>query len=233
MTTVPPAGAPGGPSKSEKSDEPSHKKKAKKSFSLPKVHGKEEKEPQKKLEKKEEGVGEKGIGPQMQGAGTPQKSEGAAGVSKVNDIIVKVISDLYSGTLGSKQITSMNLKATSDLPTAFQGTSLTIVQTQAGLVVNFSNFNTTKQMADAITLVQQNQQQLAELVRVLSAKNISIAEFQVGNTVIALPKTETTGGLNLTPLRAGETEETRFRRREGGEERGGGGEQQREPGERR
>ena len=228
MMSVPPSGG-GGPSRSPGSrDSNGVRGKPNKEFKLPDRTKGKDKEPkkQKELKQKKESnqgqdvanAGQKGVGAGGDGsvvtpAGQVAPSAQAKAISKA---ILDSVAKMLTGEIGGKQTTALELSAHPNLPPAFVGANLTLTQTDAGLHVAFTNLASE---TEAIALMQQNQEQLASLARTLASKNITLAQLQVGNTNITLPRVEPTAPVQPPPA-AHETPQERQRGDQGG---GGGG----------
>lgn len=112
-------------------------------------------------------------------------------VTQISALILKMVDRLGVGTVGGTEFASMDLKGGADVPGFFANSTITLTQTDDGLIVKFSNFESLQQQQDAIKAVEQNQQQLEQLVQSLQAKNINLANLQIGNYSIALPSVQT------------------------------------------
>lgn len=147
------------------------------------------------------------------------------GTQKIAALILKMVEKMQIGTVGGQTVASMELKATSDVPSFFANSTLTLIKTDQGIVINFNKFDTPLNERLAINAVESGKNELALLVNNLAALNIKIANFQIGNHTIEIPSVP-------PPTATIQTESSTFReRREGGG--GGGGGQEQEPGEKK
>ncbi len=103
------------------------------------------------------------------------------------NLIEKMCSTALVGDVGGKPGIMMDLKRSPEVPSFFQGTSLTIVQQDQGLSVRFTNFQNAEQERMAIYAVQQNAEALRNLVGNLYEKNMTIFEIQIGSLRIEVP----------------------------------------------
>lgn len=219
-TRMPPQ--PSTPGKDTSSDKVEGKK-PQKEFKLPKK-GEEEGEqkglqpaPEQQAVKAqiEEGQISEEISTQAPVAGTQ-----AAQVAKVGELISQMVARLGVGTIEGKNFASLDLKGTADVPVFLANTTLTLTQTDNGLVVNFSNFESLSQQQTAILTMEKQTEQLQLLVNNLSAKGIQLADLTLGTYSISLPPPQAVTPIQPPPITA---EAKREEGRRGGEEKGGGG----------
>ena len=111
-------------------------------------------------------------------------------VARIGELIQRMVNQLQVGTIGGKDFASVDLKATPDVPSFFANTTLTLTQTSDGLVIRFSNFEDPQQQTAAVFAVEQNKEQLQQMLANLQAKNIAVAEMQLGNYSVTLPRVE-------------------------------------------
>lgn len=115
-------------------------------------------------------------------------------VSKMVQIIQKMLSELQVGKLGGQDFATMKLQANDSVPSCFQNASLSLTHTSEGVIIRFSNFDSPQDEALAIQAVEQNKQQLEQLVKNLESKRIAIADLQLGDHSVTLPESD-----KLTP----------------------------------
>ncbi len=203
MMAIPPFNLPPNQPPSRSSD--SDKGRPKKEFRLPdKKKGGGEKEEKEKLfeyKKEREAVGEAQIQTQLseQKLSQAEKAENISELSgleakqaaaKTAELIQKMILQLQVGTVGGKNFASIDLKDTADVPSFFANTNLTLTQSTDGLIVRFTNFESAQQQAKAIQAVEMHKEQLSQMMMNLQAKNIVIAELQIGTHSVTLPRIE-------------------------------------------
>ena len=135
-------------------------------------------------------------------------------VDQIFAVIQKYCDRLLVTVAGGRPSLLVDLKTEANVPTFFQGTQLTLTKTDAGLVVNFSNFTSPAQERTALFAVEQNAEALQNLRDNLEAKNIVLAEINIGGRSVAMAEPATT---RAEVIRAPEAEE------EGREDRGGRG----------
>lgn len=225
MTVLPPQNNPPPSNSSSSSSGPRDDKTRRKDFKLP--------------EKKKEGKGDgqkeeaaiaadvaaskvqsqiKEEGATASAIAATQKSEAASHATQIAEMIHKMCQTLQVGQVGGKDFVSADLKA-SEVPSYLAGVNMTVTQTDKGIVVQFSQFATPYQQTNAIFAIEQNKEALSALVDNLQARNISLAELQIGNHMVTLP-TPTTVVTAPSPIFSGSE---RQRGDEGGGKGGGQG----------
>ncbi len=111
-------------------------------------------------------------------------------IAKVAQLIQAMVAQMRIGSVEGKEFASLDLKGTPNIPSFLANTTLTLTQSSQGLLIHFSNFETPQQQALAIKAVEQNKEELAQLMLNLQTKNINVAELQMGNYTVALPRIE-------------------------------------------
>ncbi len=145
----------------------------------------------------------------------------AAAVGKIGELIGQMVSQLAVGTVDGKTFASLDL--TTDVPEYLANTTLTLTQSENGLVVNITNFESLGQQQTAILNIQQQQEQLQQLVNNLQVKNIQLVDFQIGGHSINLPTAETVTPIEAPPIAPeAQREEGQRGGDEGGGDTGGG-----------
>lgn len=235
-SSTPSSSSSGSPEKSRRSD-------GRKEFNIKGRDADEKEKEQSSMTKKEEDEGEKSaaqilekvmteMGEYAKGLTTEEvkgltKAEAQVATAKVAEIIQKMVAGLQVGTIGGKDFASVDLKGTQDVPDFLKNTSLTLTQTTEGLIIRFSNFESPQQQAQAIYAIEQNKEQLQQLMANLQQKNIAIADLQIGNHSITLPKV--TAATETTPIQpssaATEMQKEKRWEKERGEQGGQGREQ--------
>ncbi len=175
-----------------------------KPFTLPgrkeKVLGKEE-EPKKKglfdltmedvgIKSKQQALEEGAEAAVETASGSISSTTAVAQVQQIGQLIQKMVSTMAVGQMGGKDFASLNLKESPEVPQAFAGSNLTISYEANNLTIHFDNFMSPQQQNNAITLVEQNKEQLLQMVEALNAKNVQITELSIGNHLIAVPQPE-------------------------------------------
>lgn len=150
--------------------------------------------------------------------------EAKSQVSQIGRLIQQMVESMRVGTAGGKEFASLTLAKDQTVPQAFAGSNLSLSFQEKGLVIRFDNFTTPQQEQLAINMVEQNKEQLAQMIQALQAKNIQIAELNIGDRKISLPRIEP-----LPPPFAAFEPEAPSPRREGGEQGGPGEEGEEEP----
>lgn len=145
-------------------------------------------------------------------------------ISQIGKLIQKMVDGMRIGLVGGKDFASMNLTKDPSVPQAFAGSNLTLSFQDNGLVIRFANFATPQQEQTALTMVEQNKEQLTQMIQALQAKNIQIAELNIGDRKVSLPRVEP-----LPPPFAAFEPEAPSPRREGGQQQGQGGGEEEEP----
>lgn len=135
-----------------------------------------------------------------------------ASVAKIADLITTMVDRVGIGTIGGKSYASLDLKASPEVPDFFAGATLTLTQTDRGLNIQFTNMTTQQQQA-AVTAIEQNKQQLAQLQLNLQARNITLANLQIGDRIITLPQVQPTKPIE-PPAKTVETEPHKGKGRE-------------------
>lgn len=223
--SVPPPNQPSPPppSRGHRDREPSHEKgRSKKDFRLPSKKDEEEKKKslfdlaggQADIRELQEEI------EQERAAATKEASaisatQTKAAMQAVSQLIQRLVAEMRVGEVNSKNFTSLDLKATPEIPQAFAGSNLTLSYQANSLVIHFDNFMTPQQENNAITLIEKNKEQLLEMVQALQAKNISLHELSIGKHVVQLPRVQPLPPPFQSPQAAGA--ETRREREEGGE----------------
>ncbi|NGX55052.1 MAG: hypothetical protein KR126chlam2_00674 [Chlamydiae bacterium] len=131
-------------------------------------------------------------------------------ITQISALILRMVDQLGVGTVGGKEFASLDLKGSADVPEFFANSTITLTQSDEGLVVKFSNFESLQQQQDAIKAIEQNQQQLEQMMLNLQAKNINLVNLQIGSYSIALPTVQTVKPLEPPPI----TSETREKKGE-------------------
>jgi hypothetical protein len=149
-------------------------------------------------------------------------TEAKAQVTQIGQIIQKTVESMRIGQLEGKDLATLELKKTADVPSAFQGSNLTVSYAANGVKIHFDNFMSPQQQNTAITLVEKNKDQLQQMVQALNAKHIQVTELSIGTHTVALPRVEPLPP-PFQPSAAAETETRQQREgqkegREGGEE---------------
>jgi Family of unknown function (DUF5421) len=157
--------------------------------------------------------------------GEVTSTEAVAQVRQVDQLIQKMVESMRVGQIDGQDYASLELKKSAEVPEAFAGSNLTVSYHDNGIVIRFDNFMTPQQQNTAITLVEQNKEQLQQMVQTLNAKNIQVNELTIGEHTVALPKVAPLPPpFQPQPATQAETEQQRERGgREGGEQRGGEG----------
>lgn len=151
--------------------------------------------------------------------------EAKAQVSQIGKLIQQMVNSMRIGTVGGKEFASMSLSKDPSVPQAFAGSNLTLSFRENGLVIRFDNFTTPQQQEIALNMVEQNKEQLTQMIQALQAKNIQVAELNIGDRKVSLPRVEP-----LPPPFAAFEPEAPSPRREGGQQEGGrGGGEEEEP----
>lgn len=149
-------------------------------------------------------------------------ADAVAQVTRVAKLVQDMVETMHIGQIDAKNIASLNLKQSPEVPQAFAGSNLTLSYENNGLTIHFDNFMSPQQQNTAITLVEKNKEQLEQMIQVLSAKNIQVTEFSIGEHTVALPRV-----IPLPPpFQAPATAQT-----ESEQQRRGGGEQEGREGE--
>lgn len=111
-------------------------------------------------------------------------------VTKISEIILRMVDKMATAEIGKSQLTSLELKE-SNVPQAFLGSTITLLQSDEGMVIKFDNFQSPQQEAIAMMTIKNNPQALEQLMRSLGNKDISVSQIQVGQNNIALPRLDT------------------------------------------
>ncbi|MFZ0564619.1 MAG: DUF5421 family protein [Chlamydiales bacterium] len=119
-----------------------------------------------------------------------EAGEAKSQVSQIGQLIQKMVDRMQIGTVGGKDFASIDLSSELDVPETFAGSNLTLSFQENGLVIRFDNFMSPQQEQDALIMVEKNKEQLLALVQNLQAKNIQVAEFNIGNRSVTLPVIE-------------------------------------------
>jgi len=227
--SIPPTQPSSTPPSSNGDQGPEDKKKRRRDFKLPEKGEKEE-------EKRKKGVFEiagdttvKELKQQVQQSTQELKAEetsaisAKATISQVSQLIQRMVSQMQIGSVGGKTFASLNLSGSNEVPGAFQGSNLTLSYEKNGLIIRFDNFMSPQQQQNAFTLIERNKEQLAQMIQNLQSKNIQVAELNIGDRSITLPRVEPLPP-PFQPLPSSQAETKRDR---GG---GGGGEQEKREG---
>lgn len=116
--------------------------------------------------------------------------EAKAAVAKAGELIMKMIRQMQIGEVDGKEFAKIDLKGKEDVPSFLANTTLMLSQTEKGLSIQFTNFETPQQQALAIIAIEKNKEQLMTLMTNLQAKNIQVTELQIGTQTVALPRVE-------------------------------------------
>lgn len=205
---IPPTGRPPStPPSKGKGDGPEKTGKEKKEFRMPdkKGGGGEKDEEAKKISEKDEKkkslfdlAGEpplKELKPDVLASsakeiGKTSALEAKTQIDQISKIIMNMVERMMVGKVGGKDMASLNLKQSPEVPRAFAGSNLTISFSENGLVIRFDNFMTPQMQQNALALIEQNKQQLMQMVNALQAKNIQVAQLNIGEHTVALPRAE-------------------------------------------
>lgn len=108
----------------------------------------------------------------------------------MSDLILSTVETLLVGELQGEQFVEMGLSAHHDVPSAFIGANVSLVQSGQELTVSFSNFQDITQQQEAQHLVLSQQEQLQSLISALQARNLQLKSMSVGQHVVQLPQVE-------------------------------------------
>jgi hypothetical protein len=236
--SVPPAGRQPSSTPPSKGRRPDDTKKGEKEFKLPpkKQHVKEKEEKKKGLfdiaaaeemvaQEKQQNLSQEMKAESVK-VGEVSASEAVGQMRQVSQLIQQMVGSMRIGQLGGKDFASLDLKAGAEVPESFAGSHLTISYQENGIVIHFDNFSPQQQNM-AITLVENNPEQLRQLVQALNAKHIQVVELSLGTHTVALPRVAPLPPpFQPPPATQAEAEQQRERgggEREGGEEGGRGG----------
>lgn len=111
-------------------------------------------------------------------------------VTQIGQLIQKMVTQMQVGAVGGKDFARMTLAESRDVPQAFAGSNLTLSYQDNGLIIRFDNFMTPQQQQNALLLIENNKDQLTQMIQSLQAKNIQVAELNIGDRTISLPKIE-------------------------------------------
>lgn len=114
----------------------------------------------------------------------------------VAETILSTVESMMVSSIDNQQLVEIVLEQNGEVPAAFAGANLTLVQTGSDLSVKFSNFLDPMQAANALELVAANPSQLAGLVEALKGRQLNLTEFLIGSSIVQLPTREET----QTPL---------------------------------
>jgi hypothetical protein len=124
-------------------------------------------------------------------AGSTVALTGSEAMSKVAQLIQRMVSEMHVGSVDGQNFASLTLSKGIDVPQAFRDSSLTLSFQQGSLTVQFDHFSTPQSEQTAIYIVENNKAQLQDMMQALAAKNIQLAELTIGQYQIALPRVET------------------------------------------
>lgn len=205
---IPPSNIPPGGSTSASRSSESDKGKPKKDFRLPEKKGAKDDETEKPfdlLKKKGPKDDQSDFGQMADLAKQQALAEGKvadatkaelsaveakAAITKIAEIIFKLVAQMQVGAVGGKNFASLDLKGTADIPAYLQNTSLYVTQTAEGISIRFTNFESPQQQALAIAAIEQNKEQLTQLMLNLQTKNIAVADMTIGTHTVNLPRIE-------------------------------------------
>lgn len=120
----------------------------------------------------------------------------SADLQWVSETILSTVESMMISGIDNQQLVEIVLEQNGEVPAAFAGANLTLVQTGSDLSVKFSNFVDPMQAANALELVVANPAQLSNLVEALKGRQLNLTEFAVGSSIVQLPTVEET----QTPL---------------------------------
>ncbi len=144
-------------------------------------------------------------------------------ISAVNKVIVNMVDGMRAG----ENVVQMDLKSTTEVPTAFQGAQLTIDKSGIETTIRFDNFKTDQAQLDAQHLITQHAEALQQLSDQLFSRGVQQAHIALGqNITIALP---TPSQALPSPEQTFSGGQQSFEREGGGQSGGGGGKEGGEP----
>ncbi len=136
-------------------------------------------------------------------------------ITALNQVIVRAVSSMQVNTDGS--LIQMTLKQGSNLPTAFQGGSMTIEMKNGQMLIRFDNV----QVDSATNLLQSNPEATKALANQLALFGINQVDMQIGGQkILTLPKADIAP---MTPIEVHSGTQQQYYQRDGG---GQGGQQQ-------
>ncbi|WP_100934439.1 DUF5421 family protein [Candidatus Chlamydia corallus] len=108
----------------------------------------------------------------------------------IENVILSTVESMVISEINGEQLVELVLDTNTNVPEAFAGVNLTLVQSGQELSVQFSSFVDAVQMAEAADLITSNPSQLTSLVSALKNHQLTLKEFAVGNLLVQLPKLE-------------------------------------------
>lgn len=116
--------------------------------------------------------------------------EAKVSIDKITALVRKMVDTMQVGRVEGKETVSMDLKVTAQVPSFLSGANLSITQVEKGIItISFTNLSESN-LKIAVAVMEQRQGELTQLVQDLQAKNITIAQLQIGEQSIALPQAE-------------------------------------------
>jgi len=130
------------------------------------------------------------MGAEVKGAEKVATLTPAEAMGKITQLIQNMATEMRVGTVGGQNFVSLTLGKGPEVPQVFTDAHLTINVQPGGLVIQFDRFSSPQNEQTAIFIVEQNKEQLEDMMRVLAAKNIQVAQLNIGAHQVALPRIE-------------------------------------------